>query len=41
MSDLDISTWITNTGWHEILITSTTLGVIIAQVSTKAQLKTV
>ncbi len=41
VSDLDISAWITMTGWHEVLITSTSLGVIIAQVMTKAQLKTV
>jgi hypothetical protein len=41
VSDLDISAWITTTGWHEVLLTSTTLGVIIGQISTKAQLKTV
>lgn len=41
VSDLDLSQWITTVGWHEILLTSTTLGVIVAQVSTKAWLKTV
>jgi hypothetical protein len=38
--DLDISAWITATGWHEIQLSSTTLGVIIAQLYTKAQLNT-
>jgi hypothetical protein len=41
LSDLNISQWITATGWHEVAITSTTLGVVIAQVTTKALLKTV
>lgn len=41
VSDLDISAYITTTGWHEVAITSTTLGVIVAQVTTKALLKTV
>jgi hypothetical protein len=35
------SLWITTTGWHEVGITSTSLGVIVAQVTTKALLKTV
>ena len=39
--DLDISTWITATGWHEVALSSTSLGVIVAQVTTKALLKTV
>jgi hypothetical protein len=38
--DLDISAYITTTGWHEIQLSSTTLGVIIAQLYTKAQLNT-
>lgn len=41
VSDLDISAYITSTGWHEVALTSTTLGVIIAQVTTKALFKTV
>jgi hypothetical protein len=41
ISDLDISAWITATGWHEVAISSTGLGVIVAQVTTKALLKTV
>jgi hypothetical protein len=32
---------ITSTGWHEVAISSTSLGVIVAQVTTKALLKTV
>jgi len=41
VSDLDISAYINTTGWHEILLSSTTLGVIIAQVSSKVYTKTV
>jgi len=41
VSELDISAYITATGWHEFALTSTTLGVIVAQVTTKALLKTV
>jgi hypothetical protein len=41
VSDLNISQWITTTGWHEVALTSTALGVIVAQVTTKALLKTV
>lgn len=41
VSDLDISAYITSTGWHEIQLSSSTLGVVVAQVTTKALLKTV
>jgi hypothetical protein len=41
VSDLDITAYITTTGWHEVALSSTSLGVVVAQVSTKAYLKTV
>jgi len=41
VSDLDISAYITTTGWHEIGLSSTTLGVIIVQVSMKVYTATV
>lgn len=34
-----VSTYITRVGWHEIQVSSTSLGVIVAQVYTRAQLK--
>jgi hypothetical protein len=41
ISDLDISAYITATGWHEVALSSTSLGVIVAQVSMKVYTATV
>jgi len=41
VSDLDITLWIATVCWHDIAISSTTLGVVIPQVSMKVYTATV